>query len=122
MGRAATTVPPVGGVEHDDMSVAEPQSAVPTRQISLAPLRALVVAYASLVATVFLFLSERWRWFPFNEHKGWTVLFAMAAALVFPSSAVGNMRLGSGWHCRWGSSSRLPIHLVRRGSYESNKA
>ena len=32
----------------------------------------------SLAATGLLFLSERWRWFPFNEHKGWTVLIAVA--------------------------------------------
>ena len=33
----------------------------------------------------FLWLSERFRWFPFNEHKGWTVLICLAtvgAALV----------------------------------------
>ena len=24
----------------------------------------------------FLLLSEWFRWFPFNEHKGWTVLIA----------------------------------------------
>ncbi len=26
----------------------------------------------------FLWLSERYRWFPFNEHKGWTVLICLA--------------------------------------------
>ena len=26
----------------------------------------------------FLLLSEWFRWFPFNQHKGWTVLIAMA--------------------------------------------
>jgi hypothetical protein len=30
-----------------------------------------------LAVQVFLFLSERFRWFPFNEHKGWTVLIAL---------------------------------------------
>jgi hypothetical protein len=34
----------------------------------------------SLLATAILFASEQWRWFPFNEHKGWTVLIAVAAA------------------------------------------
>ena len=29
--------------------------------------------------TGLLFLSERWRWFWFNERKGWTVLIAVAA-------------------------------------------
>ncbi len=32
----------------------------------------------SLAATGFLFLSERFRWFAFNHHKGWTVLIAVA--------------------------------------------
>jgi hypothetical protein len=30
-----------------------------------------------LAVQVLLFLSERFRWFPFNEHKGWTVLIAV---------------------------------------------
>ena len=30
-----------------------------------------------------LWLSERFRWFPFNQHKGWTVLIAVAAVGVF---------------------------------------
>ena len=29
-----------------------------------------------------LFLSERFRWFPFNEHKGWTVLIAVAVVCL----------------------------------------
>ncbi len=36
----------------------------------------------SLVVTGLLFLSEKWRWFWFNEHKGWTVLIAVAAVGV----------------------------------------
>ena len=36
------------------------------------------LVYASLLVTGILFLSERWRWFPFNAHKGWTVLVAVA--------------------------------------------
>jgi hypothetical protein len=32
-----------------------------------------------LAAEGLLWLSERFRWFAFNEHKGWTVLFALAA-------------------------------------------
>jgi hypothetical protein len=38
-----------------------------------------------LAVQVFLFLSERFRWFPFNENKGWTVLIAVGvvcAAIV----------------------------------------
>ncbi len=30
-----------------------------------------------------LWLSQRFRWFPFNEHKGWTVLVAVAGVGVF---------------------------------------
>ncbi len=36
----------------------------------------------SLAVTGLLFLSERWRWFAFNEHKGWTVLMAVAGVGV----------------------------------------
>ena len=36
----------------------------------------------SLAVTGLLFVSERGRWFPFNEHKGWTVLLAVAAVGV----------------------------------------
>jgi hypothetical protein len=32
-----------------------------------------------LVVEGVLWLSERYRWFPFNEHKNWTVLIAVAA-------------------------------------------
>ncbi len=31
----------------------------------------------------FLWLSERFQWFAFNEHKGWTVLIAVASVGVF---------------------------------------
>ena len=40
------------------------------------------LVYALLAITAILFLSERWRWFPFNEHKGWTVLLAVAGVGV----------------------------------------
>ena len=32
-----------------------------------------------LLVEGFLWLSERFRWFAFNEHRGWTVLIAAAA-------------------------------------------
>ncbi len=35
-----------------------------------------------LAATGVLFLSERFRWFAFNQHKGWTVLIAVASVGV----------------------------------------
>ena len=41
------------------------------------------LVYVSLAVTGLLFLSERWQWFWFNEHKGWTVLIAVAALGVF---------------------------------------
>ena len=43
------------------------------------------LVFGLLAATCFLFLSERFRWFAFNERKGWTVLFAVAglAAVLF---------------------------------------
>jgi hypothetical protein len=34
-------------------------------------------------------LSEQFRWFPFNEHKGWTVLIAVAAAGLFMLMLLG---------------------------------
>jgi hypothetical protein len=37
---------------------------------------------ASLLVTAILFLAERWRWFPFNAQKGYTVLIAVAAVGV----------------------------------------
>ena len=36
-----------------------------------------------LAVEAVLFFSERFRWFPFNAHKGWTVLIAVAAVGVF---------------------------------------
>ena len=36
-----------------------------------------------LAADGFLFLSEQFQWFPFNQHKGWTVLIAVASVGVF---------------------------------------
>jgi hypothetical protein len=35
-----------------------------------------------LVAEILLFLSEQYQWFPLNQHKGWTVLVAVAAVGV----------------------------------------
>ena len=40
------------------------------------------LVYGSLAVTGLLFLSEKWRWFWFNEHKGWTVLIAVAGVGV----------------------------------------
>jgi hypothetical protein len=43
------------------------------------PARLIVL---SLATTGFLFLSERGKWFAFNEHKGWTVLIAVASVVA----------------------------------------
>ena len=39
------------------------------------------LVYASFLVTGILFFSERWQWFPFNAHKGWTVLVAVGVVL-----------------------------------------
>ena len=44
------------------------------------PGRLLVVL---LAVDGLLWLSERFQWFAFNQHKGWTVLIAVAAVGVF---------------------------------------
>jgi hypothetical protein len=49
------------------------------RWLALTPDRLMA---ALVVGVVFLFLSERFRWFAFNEHKGWTVLIAAATVCV----------------------------------------
>ena len=40
------------------------------------------LVYGSLVVEGLLWLSEQYRWFRFNEHKGWTVLIAVAVVGV----------------------------------------
>jgi len=42
----------------------------------------------SLAVTNILFLSERFQWFGFNTHKGWTVLIAVASVGVARRTAV----------------------------------
>ena len=49
------------------------------RWYRLTPDRLLI---ALLPIEGFLFLSERFRWFAFNEHKGWTVLIAVAVVCL----------------------------------------
>jgi hypothetical protein len=38
--------------------------------------------YALLLTEAFLILSQKFRWFAFNEHKGWTVLICLAAVIA----------------------------------------
>jgi len=55
--------------------VATPTSASKPRWYRVTPDRFLL---ALLAVEVLLFLSEQFCWFPFNQHKGWTVLIAVA--------------------------------------------
>jgi hypothetical protein len=50
------------------------------RWFHLTPGRLLVVL---LAVEAVLLLSERFRWFPFNEYKGWTVLITLGVVGVF---------------------------------------
>ena len=59
------------------MSEQRPKSGL--RRCCLTPDRVLV---ALLPIEGLLLLSERFRWFAFNEHKGWTVLIAMAVVCL----------------------------------------
>jgi hypothetical protein len=64
------------------MSEIEPQPAVPQpklRWYRLTPDRLVV---GLLAVEGLLLLSEWFRWFPFNQHKGWTVLIAVASVGV----------------------------------------
>jgi hypothetical protein len=64
------------------ISATEPQAAPTARRprwYRLTPDRSLV---ALLAVEGLLLLSERFRWFAFNEKKGWTVLIAVAAVGV----------------------------------------
>ncbi len=71
-----------GGDEQHDMTAAEslPANPQPTSRWFY-PAPAWLV-YSSPIVTGLLFASERWRWFSFNEHKGWTVLIAVAGVGV----------------------------------------
>ncbi len=57
---------------------AEPSSAAPKRKRRLFHLRPAHLLLGLFVIEGILFLSERFRWFIFNEHKGWTPLIALA--------------------------------------------
>ena len=63
--------------------VPEPKPVAPERgrcRLKSAP-PCLLAAFLTLDA--FLWSSEHFRWFAFNEHKGWTVLIAVASVGVF---------------------------------------
>ena len=62
---------------------AEPIKAEPLKRkrrwLSCSPERVL---FGLLISEGLLLLSERFRWFEFNEQKGWTVLIAVASAAI----------------------------------------
>ena len=68
------------------------------RWFSPTPGRLLAVL---LAVEGFLWLSERFRWFAFNQHKGWTVLTAVAAVGVFLLVMLGWFILALLLHCRF---------------------
>ncbi len=69
-------LPPLGGVGYNDRMT----TASSGRWFVPTPGRLLPVL---LAVEGFLWLSERFRWFAFNQHKGWTVLIAVASVGVF---------------------------------------
>ena len=67
-----------------------------------------------LLAVGLLWLSERFQWFGFNHHKGWTVLIAVAAVgvaavMMLPWWAAG---LIFGWRFQFGIRSLLAFCLA----------
>ena len=60
------------------MPTAEPKR----RWFRLSPDRFVI---SLLLVICLLWLSERFQWFGFNHHKGWTVLIAVAAVGVAAS-------------------------------------
>ena len=72
--RRVSPLPPWGGVGYNAGMIAAREES--PRWYRLTPDRVVV---AMLLAEGLLWLSERFRWFPFNQHKGWTVLIAVAS-------------------------------------------
>lgn len=79
-GRCTSGVPTVGGGEHDDMTVAEPQAAVPEPSIRWYRPTPGGVLVGLLLVEVLLFLSEYSRWLPW--HKGYAVLTTLAVVVA----------------------------------------
>ena len=65
------------------MSVAEFQPAAPSRRRWFRPTPGRLVLLVLLAVEGLLWLSERFQWFAFNQHAGWTVLIALAGVGVF---------------------------------------
>ena len=65
-----------------------------------------------LVVTSFLFLSQRYCWFAFNRHKGWTVLIALAGvALILLATGV-RLALSAFFRSRFQFSVRFLLALT----------
>ena len=75
-GRIGSVFPPLGGVGYNDrmVNVSSRRWFVPT------PGRLLPVL---LAVEGLLWLSERFQWFAFNQHKGYAVLIAVASVAAF---------------------------------------
>jgi hypothetical protein len=77
-----TGVAAVGGHEHNKMSVAKPQSAVPNpKRRGYGPMPGHFLL-ALLAIEGFLWSSERFSWSPFNQYKGYAVLAALATVVA----------------------------------------
>jgi len=76
-----TAVLTVGGDEQNAMGV-QSQGNLPKRSIRWFHLTPDRIVIGLLVTECLLWLSERFQWFGFNFHKGWTVLVAVATVLV----------------------------------------
>jgi biotin transporter BioY len=72
----------------------------------------LVLALLALEG--FLWLSERFRWFALNQHRGWTVLVAVAALAVFLLLMLGWFLLAVAlrWRFQFSLRSLLVLPLV----------
>ena len=65
-----------GKQDGDRHGLPQPQTPLVLSDAGLAPIGLLVVEGL-------LWLSERFQWFGFNHHKGWTVLVAVALSAVW---------------------------------------
>jgi hypothetical protein len=72
------------------------------------------LVFGSLATTGLLFLSERWRWFPFNEHKGYTVLIAVAGVGVVLATMLlwWLVALVTRWHFQFGIRTLLVLTVA----------
>ncbi len=77
-----------------------------TRRFRLTP---AWLIFGLLVVEGLLWLSERYRWFWFNERKGWTVLMAVAVAIAFLAGTLLLWAVGHAWG--WRNHFRIRLAL-----------